>query len=58
MNKLRKGSSHKSWWWNMNNIIVNYLHKSEEYDMYTIHMNDRCSLDRTCPCPKVWSGFK
>lgn len=42
----------------MNNIIVNYLHKSEEYDMYTIHMNNKGCLDRTCPYPKVWSGFR
>ena len=56
--KLRKGVNYKSWWWNINNIIRNYRHKSEEYDMYTIHMNDRCRLDRICPYPKVWSGFR
>ena len=56
--KLRKGTNYKSWWWNINNIIINYRHKGEEYDMYTIHMNDRCSLDRVCPYPKVWSGFR
>ncbi len=28
----------KSWWCNMDNIIINYRHRGEENDMYLVHM--------------------
>ena len=36
----------KAWWRNMNNIIVNYLHKGEETHTRFIHMNEKCRIDR------------
>lgn len=44
--KLHKSSEVKRWWWNMNNIIINYHHIGEDNDMRFIHMNGKCRLDR------------
>lgn len=44
----------KGWWRNMDNIIINYKHCSEENDMYLIHMNHKCRLDRVGFCPSIW----
>lgn len=44
----------KSWWWNMNNVIINYRHRGEENDMYLVHMNlpkqriDRMAVVKGC----------
>ena len=41
----------KSWY---RNLLRIYWHCSEANDMYTIHMNHKCRLDRIGVEPKVW----
>lgn len=44
----------KSWWRNMDNIIINYHHRGEENNMYLIHMStpkqriDRMAVVKGC----------
>ena len=39
----------KSWWRNMNNIVINYRHRSEEGSMYLVHMSTpKERIDRLC----------
>ena len=43
----------KPWYCNMNDIVLNYLHCSEDNLVRWIHMNHRCRLDRlggVCKC--------
>lgn len=44
----------KTWYFNMNNIVVNYLHMGEDNDMYLIHMNKKCRIDRLGGVSRVW----
>lgn len=44
----------KDWYWNMNNIIINFRRRGEANDMYLIHMNEKCRIDRTGPDSRVW----
>ena len=44
----------KSWYQNLLNIVINYKHRSEENDMYLIHMNDKCRIDRMGYYPSIW----
>ena len=46
--KCNYWAKQKSWWRNMDNIIIDYLHKSETNDFYLIHMYKKCRIDRTC----------
>ena len=48
----------KDWWRNMDNIIINYRHRGEENDMYLIHMNKRCRIDRLGGISKVMRYFR
>ena len=57
MTKLHISYKYKTWFWNMNNIVVNYRHIGEDNHMYLIHMNEKCRIDRTGPYPKVWRGW-
>lgn len=43
----------KSWYLNLLKGST-YLHKSEANEMYTIHMIDKCELDRIGYCPSIW----
>ena len=43
----------KRWWRNMDNRILNYLHMGEDNDMYLIHMNQKCRIDRVAPYPYI-----
>lgn len=52
--RIRYFYTGKSWFRNMNNVIINYRHKGEANDLYLIHMNHRCELDRVACCPSVW----
>ena len=54
MTKKRFSLNYKLWWWNMNNIIINYHHCGEENVFYLNHMNNKCRLDRQCVYPSVW----
>lgn len=44
----------KSWYHNLLGIVSDYKHRSEENDMYLIHMNDRCRLDRVGCYSSIW----
>ena len=44
----------KCWYQNLLDIVINYKHRSEENDMYLIHMNDKCSIDRMGYYPSIW----
>lgn len=44
----------KSWYHNLLGIVINYKHCSEENDMYLIHMNGRCRLDRVGCYSRIW----
>ena len=44
----------KTWFFNMNNIFVNYLHMGEDNDMYLVHMNKKCRIDRLGGVSRVW----
>ena len=44
----------KDWWRNMDNIVINYRHCSEENSMYLVHMNDKCRIDRVGVGSKIW----
>lgn len=44
----------KTWFFNMNNIVVNYLHMGEDNDMYLVHMNKKCRIDRLGGVSRVW----
>lgn len=44
----------KRWYRNLFGIVINYKHRGEENDMYLIHMNNRCRLDRIGYYPSVW----
>ena len=52
--KLRHTSNVKSWWWNMNDVIINYLHCGEENDLYLVHMNKKQKMDRLGYYPKIY----
>ena len=53
--KLRYAWNQKSWFTNLNNVIINYLHKSETQDIYLIHMSrPKCRINRTCCHSRVW----
>ena len=41
----------KSWWRNMDNKTLDYLHIGEDNHMRFIHMYHRCRLDRVAPHP-------
>jgi hypothetical protein len=51
--KLHHGLQ-KTWFFNMNNIVVNYLHMGEDNDMYLVHMNKKCRIDRLGGVSRVW----
>lgn len=39
----------KSWWRNMDNIVINYRHMGEENSMYLVHMvTPKQRIDRMC----------
>lgn len=44
----------KSWYFNMNNMIVNFLHMGEDNCMRFIHMNDKSRIDRVACRPKIF----
>lgn len=44
----------KRWFRNMDDRILNYLHIGEEFNMRTIHMNQKCRIDRVGQYPKVF----
>lgn len=48
----------KSWFRNMDNVIVNYRHKGEKNDLYLIHMFHRCDIDRIGYYPSVYKWHK
>lgn len=43
---IRHSLNRKDWWWNMNNVIINYRHRGQENDLYLIHMNKKGRVDR------------
>lgn len=47
----------KSWWRNMDNVIINYRHIGEANNMYLIHMNKKCRIDRLGGVSKVYLGY-
>lgn len=44
----------KSWWRNMDNIIINYHHCGESYDMKFCHMNKKTRIDRNGCCYRCY----
>lgn len=52
--KIRHGYQ-KPWVWNMRKIIINYQHKGEANDLYLVHMNNKCRIDRLGGISKIWS---
>lgn len=39
----------KTWWRNMDNIVIHYRHKGEENNIYLIHMiTPKERVDRVC----------
>jgi hypothetical protein len=51
--KLRYAWNQKSWQRNMDNRCINYLHCGQANDMYLIHMNKKCRIDRLGGVSKV-----
>ena len=55
MTKLHFNTNTKYWWWNMNNIVINYLHCSEENHLYLVHMSSpKLRIDRCGGDSRVW----
>lgn len=54
--RCHQGLKYKDWWRNMDNRTRDYLHIGEEFHMRTIHMNQKCSIDRmgVYPCIEKW----
>ena len=52
--RLHKSYNTKRWFRNMDNRILNYLHIGEEFNMRTIHMNQKMQIDRVGDYPKVF----
>ena len=52
--KLRYAWNQKDWYRNIANIVINYRHKSEGNVMYTVHMDNKCRIDRMCCDSKIW----
>lgn len=54
MPKLHQTYKYKYWWWNINNIVINYQHKGEDNHMRFIDMiYPKCQIDRIAPPPSV-----
>ena len=58
---MSEGYSHywgwqKSWWRNMDNVVRNYWHCGEDFNIRFCHMNDKCRLDRLGGYYKCWRG--
>ena len=46
----------KSWWRNMDNVVINYKHCGEDFNMKFGHMFHKCRLDRIGGYYRCWRG--
>lgn len=52
--RTHQSYNNKRWWRNMDNRTRNYWHIGEEFHMRTIHMNQKCRLDRVGIYPYLY----